>query len=74
MIAGAPVTAAAAAQVKVNHLGDVSELPEERLEPRVISPARSSVHQQQSWHLSHLCAVRPQRIAIDIEEETNVAD
>ena len=74
MLLRAPIAAPAPALIEIYHLGDISELPEQWLEPRVIAAARSTMEQQQGWDLAHLSTVRPQRFAINVEEETHVAD
>ena len=72
MLLRAPIAAPASALIEIYHLGDISELPEQWLKPRVIAAARSAMQQQHGWNLAHLSAVRPQRFAINVKEETHV--
>ena len=74
MLLRAPIAAPASALIEIYNLGDISELPEQWLEPRVIAAARSAMEQQQGWDLAQSSTVRPQRFAINVEEEMHVAD
>ena len=73
MLLRAPIAAPASALIEIYHLGNVSELREQWLEPRVIAAALSAMEQQQGWDLAQSSTVRPQRFAINVKEETHVA-